>query len=498
MSSILSDVERVQRSAVRTTDPARKSRLGQFFTPPTIATFMAEMFESDGPSRCRLLDPGAGIGSLSAAFLEHMTRVGRGYRSVQVDAYEVDHTLRPALEQTLEHFRGSLGIGTDVRYSDFIHAAVAVLSDDLFQQTASRYTHAILNPPYKKIRSDSEHRASLRRIGIETVNLYSAFLALSLSLLEPGGQLVAIVPRSFCNGSYYKPFREFLLKRAAIRRVHLFDSRSKAFASDGVLQENIIIRLDAGIEQGPVTISTSADDTFTDLQTAEHPFSRIVDPDDAECFIHIPTQSRAMDEAQAANLRSSLSDLRVAVSTGPVVDFRVKEDLLDEPRSNSVPLLYPSHFNGGGLTWPRVGGKKPNAIVKNERTERLLYPVGYYCVVRRFSAKEEKRRLVARVVDPGTFGDAEWLGFENHLNVFHVDKAGLPRELAHGLSVFLNSTVADERFRSFNGHTQVNATDLRTMKYPSRDTLMRLGRWAIRCPDHSLDKIDERMRALSA
>jgi len=70
------------------------------------------------------------------------------------------------------------------------------------------------------------------------------------------------------------------------------------------------------------------------------------------------------------------------------------------------------------------------------------------------------------------------LGFENHLNVFHEGKRGLPEDLAHGLAAFLNTTAVDENFRRFNGHTQVNATDLRLMKYPSRKALIGLGKWA--------------------
>ena len=44
--------------------------------------------------------------------------------------------------------------------------------------------------------------------------------------------------------------------------------------------------------------------------------------------------------------------------------------------------------------------------------------------------------------------------------------------------MFLNTTAVDDNFRRFNGHTQVNATDLRLMKYPDRNTLMALGKWA--------------------
>lgn len=51
--------------------------------------------------------------------------------------------------------------------------------------------------------------------------------------------------------------------------------------------------------------------------------------------------------------------------------------------------------------------------------------------------------------------------------------------MAFGLYAYLNSTEVDKYFRVFNGHTQVNATDLRTMKYPSRVTLEKFGRWVM-------------------
>ena len=168
------------------------------------------------------------------------------------------------------------------------------------------------------------------------------------------------------------------------------------------------------------------------------------------------------------------------VSTGPVVDFRVKEYLRDMPEVDTVPLLYPVHFSNSRVAWPKRESKKPNAIQRNLDTEKWLYPNGFYCVVRRFSSKEEKRRVVASVVYPSVFGGTDALGFENHLNVFHKEGHGLPEALARGLAAFLNTTAVDEHFRRFSGHTQVNATDLRLMKYPNREALIALGEWAMR------------------
>jgi len=360
-----------------------------------------------------------------------------------------------------------------------------------------RYSHAILNPPYKKINSNSAHRLALRRVGIETVNLYSAFVALAVAQAMRGGQIVAIIPRSFCNGPYYRPFRDFILERGAIRHMHLFESRSKAFKDDEVLQENIIIRLERSGQQGPVKVSTSTDDTFADLVTHEYPFDQIVFPDDPERFIHVPTSPEKNAIELSPAIRCTMAELGIKVSTGPVVDFRLKEHLRDMPGEGTVPLLYPGHFSSDGTTWPIEGMKKPNAIELNADTQKWLYPSGFYCVVRRFSSKEEKRRIVANVVEPSAFGNVAMLGFENHLNLFHENKGGLPEALAHGLAVFLNTTAVDENFRRFNGHTQVNATDLRLMKYPRREALIELGEWAMQQGALTQDQIDATLGTLT-
>ncbi len=477
---MLSEVEPSRLTVAKAIDPKKKSQYGQFFTPAEIARFMAGLFTQKSGNNCRLLDAGAGIGSLSVAFLERWTGGGFDCPRIEVDAFEIDECLHSYLIQSLEEYGRYPNVASNIRGDDFVYAAVASLSGDLFAEALPRYTHAILNPPYKKIRSCSLYRSALRRVGIETVNLYSAFVALSLSLLEDYGQLVAIVPRSFCNGPYYRPFREYVLERAAILQIHLFASRNKAFKDDEVLQENVIITLERGTSQGNVTVTTSTDASFADMETNEYSFDRIVFPGDPERFIHVPTSPEFSAIERSRAIRFTLDDIGIKVSTCPVVDFRLKEYLRTMPDADTVPLLYPGHFKGQTTDWPNPELKKPNAICRNAETEKWLYPSGFYCVVRRFSSKEEKRRIVASVVTPDNFPNTEALGFENHLNVFHEEKHGLTEALAYGLAAFLNTTAVDENFRRFNGHTQVNATDLRLIKYPNKESLIALGKRAIR------------------
>ncbi len=486
---LLKHVDEMRRKVVQRITPKHKAVFGQFMTPLTVASYLASMFPPSMLHTCRLLDAGAGLGSLTCAFLDRWVTGDFGFKSVEATAYEIDDNLRGHLARHLASYNG---VKPHIIAGDYIELATAegVHSEG--------YTHAILNPPYKKINSNSAHRLALRRVGIETVNLYSAFVALAVAQAAPGGQIVAIIPRSFCNGPYYRPFRDFILERAAIRHMHLFDSRSKVFKDDEVLQENIIIRLERGGQQGPVTITTSTDDSFVDISTNEHPFERIVFPDDPERFIHVPTTTEKSTIELSPAVRCTLADLGIKVSTGPVVDFRLKEQLRDMPEDGTVPLIYPRHLSITGTVWPVQGLKKPNAILRNAETEKWLYPNGFYCVVRRFSSKEEKRRVVASVVDPAAFGDHTVLGFENHMNLFHENKRGLPELLARGLAVFLNTTAVDESFRRFNGHTQVNATDLKLMKYPSREALTELGKWAKQHSELTQEMIDEQLGKLTA
>jgi tRNA1(Val) A37 N6-methylase TrmN6 len=464
---------------------SRKSQLGQFMTPAPIARFMAGLFVQPFPSTGRLLDAGAGMGSLTTAFVDRWRQGANGQCSV--DAYEADDVMLTELRSALHRLERADGISFNIVAGDFIAAAAAAVR----LGRGARYTHAILNPPYKKINNSSSHRELLSAAGLETVNLYSGFVGLAVELLQPGGEIVAIIPRSFCNGPYYQPFRRYILQRASIKQIHLFDSRNKAFKEDGVLQENIILHMQRGVPQGPVTISTSEDDSFADYKELVHPFERVVFPTDTEQFIHIPTD----DDTQlllTPAFRHSMAEIGVSVSTGPVVDFRMRDDLCAQPEAGTVPLLYPGHFVNDVLEWPRADFKKANAIRHTALTEKWLYPAGFYAVVRRFSSKEERRRIVANVVDPTRLG-ASMIGFENHLNVFHHGRKPLPEDLSRGLAVYLNSTLIDQYFRRFNGHTQVNATDLRTLRYPSRDVLIGLGQWAKGQKELSQAMIDEKV-----
>lgn len=459
----------------------RKAILGQFLTPKPVAAFMASLFDANW-HEVELLDAGAGEGGLTAALVRRLLGEKQRPKRISVTAYELDSTLIEPLKANLAECqrdceRAGIVFSFTVFNEDFITATLPLARGDLFAPQMQHFNAAIVNPPYRKIRSDSPVRLQLRSAGIETSNLYAAFVALIARLLGPGGELVAITPRSFCNGPYFKPFRSEFLATMSLRRLHVFESRSAAFRKDGVLQENVIAHAVKGVPKPwRIVISRSSGEADSTVTEREVEYREVSSPNDPEKFIHVlADEKHTKARLVMSKLPAILADLGLSVSTGRVVEFRAETYLRHEPSKDTIPLIYPSHFNGGFVRWPQNNSRRPNAIANVQRTRELLVPMGVYVLVKRFTSKEERRRVVACICDPDRIR-ARLVGFENHLNYFHCNGHGLTMNLAKGLSAFLNSTVVDICFRQFSGHTQVNATDLRMLNYPTKVALERLGR----------------------
>jgi adenine-specific DNA-methyltransferase len=455
-----------------------RSELGQFLTPAPIARFMAEQF-SNLLGDIRLLDPGAGVGSLTTTFVERLLINPDRVKSCFITVYEIEPTFISSLKECLTQCcialeRAGIKASYCLYEESFIEAAAKV-DLPLFPQSISNFTHVIINPPYKKICSRSNEKKLLTNIGIETTNLYSAFVWLAMRQIAEDGEIVAIVPRSFCNGTYFRPFRKALLEEMGLRKIHVFESRSTAFVEDDILQENIVFEaVKTKLKPSFVEVSNNSENALDEISEMRLvSYDEVIGIGDSEQFIHIITNS--LEDAlrvQMDKLPCTLDELNLTVSTGPVVDFRLRAALTNYLDDKSVPLIYPESIELGKVVFPPHNPRKAIAIEHNQETQKWLVPRGWYVLVKRFSAKEEKRRVVAAVCSPM---DEPWLGIENHINYYHAKGEGINPDLARGLTAFLNSTLFDRYFRQFSGHTQINATDLRRVKYPCRDDLIALG-----------------------
>jgi len=451
-----------------------QERLGQFFTPRRAASLIAGLPRLPESGRLRVLDPGAGAGSLTAALVDRVLAEAPGVQ-VEVVAVEIDPDVVGYLAETLADCEKEAGgmVTTRLIRGDYIELATGGLGAD--EALPGPFDVVIMNPPYAKLAVRSWQRAAMQRFGIDSPNLYAAFLALGATALKPDGQLVAITPRSFANGPYFEDFRRYLLRTVAIDRLHIFESRSTVFSDTGVLQENIVLSATRDGTRSKVRLTVSHGHTDTATEHVIN-YDDMVRPEDPHQFLRISAGNADTAVAEVmAGMPATLKDLGLKVSTGRVVDFRSRQNLRETPRDGDLPLVYPGNLREGVIEWPRNLRKPQGFAVLTEEDRKLLVPSGCYVVVKRFSAKEERRRVVAAVWDPAVNGQAD-VAFENHLNYFHANGTGLDRDLGVGLSLWMNSGIVDKFFRTFSGHTQVNATDLRTLRFPVLDALRALGR----------------------
>ncbi|MBA7710799.1 hypothetical protein ES703_119746 [subsurface metagenome] len=197
-----------------------------------------------------------------------------------------------------------------------------------------------------------------------------------------------------------------------------------------------------------------------------------------ETFIRIPTSSLHVDILHIVDSwPTNLKDLGLEISTGPVVPFRAEEYLLPELTESpkSVPLLWMHNMRDMSIVWPAKKNGKASAIRVCDETVPLLLPVKNYVLVKRFSSKEQKRRLYAAVLLESEF-PYESVGIENHVNYVYRPKGSLSVYEAYGIAGILNTTIIDNFFRSLNGNTQVNATDIRSLPLPGIEDIKRIGK----------------------
>ncbi|MDA2322659.1 Eco57I restriction-modification methylase domain-containing protein [Bacillus cereus group sp. Bc177] len=450
----------------------------QYFTPMPIASFMSSMFTPIKKNVINFMDAGAGVGNLSASFIATICNWEKRPKKIKALLYEIDMTLLPDLRKNMELCielcrKNNIDLEIVIKNEDFIESSVECSKSG---RDIELLDYVILNPPYKKMNTDSRHKKLILEVGIDVPNYYAAFVALSYRLLDKKAQLVCIIPRSFCNGQYFKAFRKDLINNNKIEKLHIFESRKDIFEDD-VLQETLIMFLTKNKQKMTdyIEITGSIKDDFSEIEKVRKRFDNVIFPTDSEKVIRIIRDNDNTIVEQMHSLSCTLADLNISVSTGPVVDFREKKELLSyEGNIWSLPIIYPENFENGFVQWPIIG-RKPGFIFEDESNFKRLREPGIYVLVKRMSSKEEQKRIVAAVYDSQQISRTK-VAFDNKVNYYHINNMGLNnRELAKGLSLYLNSSLVDFYFRTFSGSTQVNVSDLKVLRYPSIEQLEILG-----------------------
>jgi len=465
-SSYLEDVPKLKRKDI-----------GQFFTPTKIACLMADCVKNDSETIV-MLDPGAGTGILTAAVLEKVLERGQVKR-IFVDLFETNEEIIPILFDNMTSIQKKM---TNER----IDFTFNVISEDFITYNKARWEDAeqskqydlvISNPPYVKIGKESEQACIMESIVFGQPNLYCLFMAMASKLLKDDGEFIFIVPRSFTSGLYFSKFREWFLNEMKILEIFTFESRNSAFISDKVLQETIVIyALKTKTVPQFVTISESKNIVSSGLTRSIRVEYDFCMPNDGNYFILIPTNESDLKTMSLMNdWGSTLMDRGYMLRTGQVVDFREKEWLREKYEVGAVPLIWPCNFKNGVIEIYDFLEKKPQYFLRCEETNRVMLAPGNYVLIKRFTAKEEPRRLQCAVLPERFFEDHGGVCIENHVNILTKKNGSMSADEMMGLFVLFGSSYSDDYYRLLNGSTQVNATEFNSMCSPTAEKIAEFG-----------------------
>ena len=471
-----------------------RKRYGQFFTSKETASFMAGLFVlPSNKQSLKILDAGAGSGILSVALIEKLQSYNQ-INHIELVCYENDTNIITLLEDNLNWVskHSNIDIDYEIRTENYITSQVFEYNNWLgANPTPEKFDLIIGNPPYMKIGKDAPEAKAMPDVCYGAPNLYFLFAAMGVFNLKPKAEMVYIIPRSWTSGAYFKKFRQKLLNECVLEHIHLFESRDKVFDKESVLQETIIIKIKKSnekLEKVCITTTQSSRD-FESISTFWAPYDTIVSGVDK--YVYLATNSSEINTLELVNTWSyTLPKLGIPMKTGLTVDFRNRETLRNEAEDNAVPLFYSQHIQNGKVIFPI--GKENEYIVTDK--QGLLQDNANYLFVKRFTAKEEHRRLQCGVYLSRIYPKYKQISTQNKIN-FIGGLRNLSECIIYGLYVLFNSTLYDDYYRILNGSTQVNSTEINAMPVPPMDVIEAMGKNLIAKHDTSVQSCDKILRS---
>lgn len=462
-----------------------RKKYGQFFTSMETARFMAEMYDiSKNLKKVSVLDAGAGSGILSCAFIERLETMDN-IQEIELTCYENDSNVLPLLESNLKYCRdnSTKNITITVLKDNYILSQQLDFNNMIGgNPNPKKFDFVIGNPPYMKIPKNAPEAVAMPKICYGAPNLYFIFAAMGLFNLKDDGEMVYIIPRSWTSGAYFKRFREYFLTEGKLLQIHLFVSRSKVFDKESVLQETIIVkaRKTKNVPETVTITSSQSNSDFDDITSLTVPYRLVVSGNDFYVYL-------ATDEKEVRVLKrlhqfdKTLPNIGVKMKTGLTVDFRNRDILRDEEEEGAIPLFYSQHIKQGKVQFPIQ--KEHEYVVTNQKG--LMQDNKNYLFVKRFTAKEEPRRLQCGVYLAKEHPQYTKISTQNKINFVDGLLTEMSECLVYGLYVLFNSTLYDEYYRILNGSTQVNSTEINSMPVPDLECIQEMGRKLMKSNDYS-------------
>jgi adenine-specific DNA-methyltransferase len=456
-----------------------RARHGVFYTPPALTDRLLDQATAAGVdwTHCRVLDPACGGGAFLAPVARRMlTALGECEPAFAIQnitarlaGFEIDPFAAWMSQVTLDAV-----ILTAYPTAKRLLPVVVRICDSLADDIAKpAFDLVIGNPPYGKLKLLKRQRNRYRRSLYGHANLYGLFTDLALRHTKPGGVIAYVTPTSFLAGEYFKRLRALLTAEAPPITLDLVSARKGVF-DGGVLQETLLATYGRTLMARDAAVSVVHVNSPQRLATERTGVLRL--PVMATEPWIVPRSARdAGLTDRLAHFVHRLEDWGYAVSTGPLVWNRHKDQLRSHEVSGAFPLIWAESVTPDGRFEFRSEKRnhKPYFMPRPDRDEWLI--TRKPCVLlQRTTAKEQHRRLIAAALPKSFLRTHRAVVIENHLNMLRpiVDKPAVPPEV---LAAFLNSAAADQVFRCVSGSVAVSAFELESLPLPSTRQMARLG-----------------------
>ena len=235
-----------------TTIESRK-KYAQFFTPYSIARFMAKWILGDRNKIKTILDPSIGLGVLIRAIIDESNTT-----DYDIKGYDIDSFVLSKCKKIFENE----GIDRNVNL---------ICKDYMFNDWNNKYDGIICNPPYFKFQDYQTKDDALQefqcRLGMNLsgfTNIYALFLLKSVSQLNFNGRCAYIIPSEFLNSDYGKLVKEYLIRLKSLRYIIVFDFKKKVF-DDALTTSSIFLFANDNQKDGVDFVSISSETELAEI-----------------------------------------------------------------------------------------------------------------------------------------------------------------------------------------------------------------------------------------
>ncbi|WP_319525698.1 Eco57I restriction-modification methylase domain-containing protein [uncultured Desulfosarcina sp.] len=453
-----------------------RSGFGAYYTPPALCQRLLDMATEAGVdwSTCKALDPSCGGGAfLSPVARRMMEKLGKCNPKIALSnitsrlrGFEIDPFAAWMSQVFLE-----LTLNTVCRAANSRLPWMIKICNSLEQLPEDQQFDLVIgNPPYGRITLSTELRDRYKRSLFGHANLYGVFKDLALRWTAPGGVIAYVTPTSFLAGEYFKALRALLANEAPPFAVDFVNDRKGVF--EGVLQETLLSTYRKSKSVGRASVHFISVDNNGNAKIAQAGDFQLPKERSAPWLLpRIP--EHALLIKCMSKMPSRLKDWGYKVSTGPLVWNRYKDQLSQNKRKNTRPLIWAESIASPGRFTFRA--EKRNHTPYFEICEKDGWlQIDKPCVLlQRTTAKEQQRRLIAAELPAEFINKHGSVVVENHLNMIR-SLDGLPNVSPAVVSAFLNSEIVDHAFRCISGSVAVSAFELENLPIPSTKQMKKI------------------------